>query len=379
MSSIAWPKRLFLLDVSRGIASLGVVLFHWVHFSWEEGVLGSRYPGFELSDQPLYAVLKVFYEYGDLGVNYFFILSGFIFFWLYRDLIHTRQIGFIRFWVHRFSRLYPLHLVTLILVALLQFIFARLTDHFFIYPANNTYHFILNLGFLHGIGVEKGWSFNHPTWSVSVEMFLYLVFFLSALKLRSRFRFCVAVSFANFFLSFYFPSKLFLGLALFFLGGALFYIAGYFSSGRRHVIWFAGAMSLVSWLLALVHCYVVELSGIIEALGEGAPVVVSVFQNYFLLGSTILYFAVLEISKGNLLKALSWVGDITYSTYLLHFPLNVLMGMLVVGNLLEPLFFLNPFYLGLYLVVLISVSYGCYHWFERPVQRVIRRYLASIN
>lgn len=98
-----WPKYLYALDISRGIAALAVVLWHWQHLAYKGNSLTQ---GFVRENQPLYAVLRLFYENGAMGVQYFFILSGFIFFWLYSDPIKNKKIGVWEFSVQRFSRLY---------------------------------------------------------------------------------------------------------------------------------------------------------------------------------------------------------------------------------------------------------------------------------
>ncbi len=77
--------------------------------------------------------------------------------------------------VLRFSRLYPLHLATLLLVALGQVLVSHFFGSWFIYGNNDITHFIGQLFF------ASAWfenSFNGPTWSVSVEIFLYILFFL---------------------------------------------------------------------------------------------------------------------------------------------------------------------------------------------------------
>lgn len=77
MNTSRWPKRLYALDVSRGFVALGVVLWHWSHFAY----VGSEIPAdFARDSQPLYGLFKPFYEAGLMGVQYFFLLSGFIFF-----------------------------------------------------------------------------------------------------------------------------------------------------------------------------------------------------------------------------------------------------------------------------------------------------------
>jgi peptidoglycan/LPS O-acetylase OafA/YrhL len=67
---------------------------------------------------PLYGLLQPFYEAGEYWVWLFWCISGYIFFWKYRDAIHDRSTGGWIFFLLRLSRLYLLHLVTLALVAL---------------------------------------------------------------------------------------------------------------------------------------------------------------------------------------------------------------------------------------------------------------------
>jgi peptidoglycan/LPS O-acetylase OafA/YrhL len=127
----AWPKRLYALDVSRSMASLAVVLWHWQHFAFS----GTARPvGFDRSIQPFYGLLRIFYDEGSRGVDYFFILSGFIFFWLYRKPIADRAMTLGGFWLQRFSRFYPMHLAALVLVALLQGLYFLKRSTFFVYP-----------------------------------------------------------------------------------------------------------------------------------------------------------------------------------------------------------------------------------------------------
>lgn len=173
-SKNAWPRRLHALDASRGLAALTVVIWHWQHFFYTNTAPAVD---FRRDSQPLYSALKLFYEQGKWGVEYFFILSGFIFFWIYHDAIKERSIRAKEFFIHRFSRLYPLHAVTLFIVALLQAYHTNLRGHPFTYPENDFYHLTLNLFFASHWGLQKGWSFNAPSWSVSVEILLYAAFF----------------------------------------------------------------------------------------------------------------------------------------------------------------------------------------------------------
>jgi peptidoglycan/LPS O-acetylase OafA/YrhL len=127
-------KRLYSLDALRGIAALSVVIWHWQHFF---AISGDWQAGWRRDSQPLFWLLKPLYEQGWIAVDLFFALSGFVFFWLYGEAIREHRMAPARFALLRFSRLYPLHFVTLIIVAVLQTFFFRATGTFFIFDAND--------------------------------------------------------------------------------------------------------------------------------------------------------------------------------------------------------------------------------------------------
>ena len=108
-------KRLAYLDSLRGVAALVVAGFwHYQHFA-----LGYQPSGYPFEAAPGYNLqpLSLFYHYGFLGVDFFFILSGIVFSYVYLNRISKREIGPKEFWRRRFARLYPLHLATLLATA----------------------------------------------------------------------------------------------------------------------------------------------------------------------------------------------------------------------------------------------------------------------
>ncbi|WP_181427398.1 acyltransferase [Curtobacterium sp. MCPF17_011] len=107
-------------------------------------------------------VLSELSEIGAIGVGFFFVLSGFILAWTWRPTDRTSH-----FWVKRFARIYPLHLATLVAAVVL----ASLTG------ANNWMSVAASVPLLQAWGPES-WRAggNGPSWSLSVEMFFYLVF-----------------------------------------------------------------------------------------------------------------------------------------------------------------------------------------------------------
>ena len=100
-------ERFHGLDALRGVAAVGVVFWHWQHF-----FAGSA-ETYDPARAPLAGLLAVFYRHGWLAVDLFFCLSGFIFFRLYSGRVARGELAPARFALLRFSRLYPLQLLTL--------------------------------------------------------------------------------------------------------------------------------------------------------------------------------------------------------------------------------------------------------------------------
>src|ERR1700722_13786324 len=93
-------KRLYSIDALRGVAALGVVLWHWQHFY---AISGTWATGWSRADQPFFPVLRPLYEQGWMAVDLFFAVSGFVFFWLYLEPVAKGEIGTGKFALQRFS------------------------------------------------------------------------------------------------------------------------------------------------------------------------------------------------------------------------------------------------------------------------------------
>ena len=372
MGNNLWPKRLFTLDVSRGFAALAVVLTHWSLFAFDGGLHLSE--DYNIANLPLYAVLKIFYEYGYLAVAYFFLVSGFIFFWLYRSSIENKDISFGIFWIQRISRLYPLHFVTLLIVALLQTVYISQNGNSFIIQYNDMYHFFLNLGFVSNWGFESSYSFNSPVWSVSIEIFAYFVFFMVAYNRQGGALFCLGISVMSVAII---PLTnnvlLFKGMAAFFLGGFVFYLTLYISTRLQKLKAVIYIIAAFSWLLTIVDLYVFNLvSDFILGFGGIGKVFLMGFPYSILFPFTLCSLALIGIDNGQCLKPISWIGDITYSSYLLHFPLMLVFALALSYGRLNSDFYLNSAYLVVFFLILIPLSYITFIGFERPMQNIIR-------
>jgi peptidoglycan/LPS O-acetylase OafA/YrhL len=162
-------NRLHELDSLRALAAIGVVGWHYTnHFG----------------ASPIPYLMAPFYRHGELLVDFFFMLSGFVLARAYWN--DQRSATFANNVRERIARMYPLHFATLCAVAVMQWILVnRLSSPPFVYVFNDTYDFVLNLLLLNRTGLESGFSFNGPSWSISTE-FVVNILFLAAIALPRR-------------------------------------------------------------------------------------------------------------------------------------------------------------------------------------------------
>lgn len=160
-STSPFPSDLPGLTSVRFALALGVVLFHY-H-------LASPYRGMDLTG---------LFERARLGVDAFFILSGFILIHAYDRELIERRFSYRRFLVARAARIFPLHL------AVLAFMGALVAGATLVGADFNRSGYtptgLLKSGLLvQSWGVAPfptKWSWNGPSWSLSAEWFAYLCF-----------------------------------------------------------------------------------------------------------------------------------------------------------------------------------------------------------
>jgi peptidoglycan/LPS O-acetylase OafA/YrhL len=361
------PKRLTLLDALRGVAALSVVLWHWQHFF---AIGGDWQDGWSRDMQPFFALLKPLYVQGWAAVDLFFVLSGFVFFWLYGEAIRARATGALRFVVLRASRLYPLHLLLLIVAAVLQLLFFRAHGMFFVYQANDAAHFAAHLFMVQSWWPGAEQSFDGPTWSVSIEVLLYVIFFTAC-------RFGLKAGWPALVLALAGVPLLWLdehiarGVIGFFMGGFVFALWQRLRSGAwaRVTARGLGIVSLLGWaaLAALLYRDSSWLAG-----GEGNVGFLVAFD-FVLCPLTVLALALHEHARGRSYAGLGFLGDISYSTYLIHFPLQLSLALIAGRLALMPQFFMQGWVMVAFYAVLIGLGAASYHFCERPLQSRLRK------
>jgi peptidoglycan/LPS O-acetylase OafA/YrhL len=354
--------RFFSLDVLRGLAALSVVFWHWQAFSYVDMRLPASY---SIRSQPLYVLFAPLYQASYLAVDLFFLLSGFIFYALYSDRVSRHAISARDFLVLRLSRLYPLHFVTLLLVAIGQVIFHSLNRSYFVYRYNDAYHFVLNLLFASSWGLERDHSFNGPFWSVSVEALLYAVFFVVCWLRPVSVTVTLLMSAAGLALwPLYAPVGH--GIFSFFLGGAV--CLAYRRTESRPAPGRLLALVGVLWLIPVVAAAVPAMA----AAPRFAPVA-SMYMRCLVFPATIYTLAVYETKRGTFGRRLAVIGDISYSTYLWHFPLQLALAIGATALGVGFGVFLTPYALIGFFAVLLLIAYLSHRQLEMPAQRIMRR------
>jgi len=238
---------------------------------------------------------------------------------------------------------------------------------------------------------DKDFSFNGPVWSVSVEAFLYGLFFVvCSLRWNRWWHLALFASIAS-LISQFADSTLCQGALSFFLGGLAYRLfvqiwrRGFSSLSIVALIFLTALMWLaIPFNIAndcIYHHYRDShwWSTLLVAHKDVVGVIlIKLTQNSYdllLFPVTILTLAVCEAHCGTLGKRLSFLGDISYSTYLIHFPLQLVFFFVAQVLLIPSTAFYSPWSMLLFFAVLIPLGLGSYHFVERPCQRFLRNRL----
>jgi peptidoglycan/LPS O-acetylase OafA/YrhL len=156
--------EIYPLTGIRAAAALWVVTFHM------QGQIEEAYPSLRFLISPIVS-------HGYLGVDLFFILSGFIIHYNYSERLSTFSLSAYRefLWM-RLARLWPVHLVLLGIFALLIWVRSMRG----IAPSNpelyTTLDFVKNIFLVHSWAIPLEISWNVPAWSISCEWLAYIFF-----------------------------------------------------------------------------------------------------------------------------------------------------------------------------------------------------------
>ena len=161
----------------RGIAAWWVVIYHF------------RDPIAPYINSFIFGVI----ERGYLAVDLFFILSGFVIYLNYsKDFEVLTRDNLKKFFIKRFARIYPLH-ISMLLIFLLNPLAIFLFSHASSYDGRYELgYYILSIFLVQNWGFTHALMWNIPAWSISTEMAAYITFplaswFINKLKMRNAF------------------------------------------------------------------------------------------------------------------------------------------------------------------------------------------------
>ena len=349
-----YPQDIRPLTSLRFVAALWVLVYHF-----------RDHLGLQLDRYGLIAK-------GYLGVDLFFILSGFILSHVYLKQYQQRRFRYGSFLWARLARIYPVHLATLAATIGLWWIAMRTGAQ-----RSTPWPSIQGLWPWHLLPWRIAWGttptvqWNFPSWSISAEWFAYLGFPLVAMLALAWRRIPAAgvaaalALFAILFLSLQSRSLKLTEMTAqigairiipAFILGAMIYRLGNSVSVPPSVAWTG---------LPFVLAYI----ALTTTLG---------WSDLFIWpGQGLLIFLLGEDAKGspdNLLGAapLVYLGEVSYALYMVHLPVDIAYfhGLQrLAPTLAGPLLWIA--WGGVFVVALL-VSMATYHLIERPARNWMR-------
>jgi peptidoglycan/LPS O-acetylase OafA/YrhL len=277
-----------------------------------------------------------FFKNSSVFVDFFFVLSGFV---LAHAYINEISITFRKYIVTRVFRIMPLHLFMLSIFLVLEVVLFVIYQYGVVLRGepftgdNSLSDIIPNILLVHSwTDFTNRLSFNGPSWSISVELFLYIAFFVTLLiskAVRPLVWFAIAIGSGYLYVNEenLINDYLFRGLFSFFLGVSSYLVY----------------QKIYGLNLKYIIASVIELALII-----GVVVVVTLNSNYrlFLPGvyfSLVVLFFAFEsgiLSQGLKTKPFIFIGVLSYSIYMTHyFILSMFKATALVASkfLSEPL------------------------------------------
>jgi len=319
--------------------------------------------------------LHLLFAKGYLAVDFFFLLSGFVIYLSsHRSIAEQGRSAILPFLGRRLARIYPLYAVMLLLTMAFAALLATTGREPPGYPWGEL---PLHILLMQNWGFTPALSWNHPAWSISTEMAAYLLFPLLILG--------TPITRAS-------RPALLAGMAgLLALMGWWLSSAGLHNLGQyivqyglvRCLFEFAtGALLCAFWLQgkeggqrnALLGAgLIAALAGTFWAIRPEAELWA------FPALMAALLFLLAEHSRRNEarartpslpMRALIYLGEISYATYLSHFMLFTWFKIALVHHSGD----IRPWKIGVFLLLVLTASIALYHLVEKPGKKLFTRW-----
>lgn len=338
-------RQIEALTSTRGIAALLVVVFHY----------GCTVAPFNFFEH--------FFRSGNLAVGYFFVLSGFVLYWAYRDRIFTYG-DFIR---RRFARIAPAYYFALLLAISIPL--HHLLVQGTVLPERFGQQVLLNAAFIQSFFPGNALSINSPAWSLSIEVFFYCLFPVLLLLSKRWIR-----PFIWFVVLFFIASQ-----AIHFLLIEKFHPV--FPSAIHEFIFYYPLFHLNEFMVGMVGAYLlskvkarsIRMSSLalficVILLVNYMPNAISLHNGLLAPVYTLLIMA-LAMEQPFMLRAkpLVFLGEISYGIYILQEPLHKYAALANDRYFHIP----DPWFFYSYLLLLITAAAVSFYIIENPLRKLI--------
>ena len=346
-------NRIYQLDLFRFIAAISVVLYHYLF----RGYAADDFSRLNFSE------IGSFFKYGYLGVDLFFIISGFVI------SLSIKRKSLSKFVISRISRLYPIYWICVCLTFLVLLVFGSPR-----YSVNFN-QLIVNLTMFNNyFGVA---SIDGVYWTLFVEMKFY-IFIIGMYLIVNKIKnieldylvfFWISLSLMYLFLNDFFVFKilnyfLILNWSSYFIAGIIFYQIFKKGFSVKYL-----TLLFISFSLSIYHAFL--QTEYLEIHFETS------FSSLIVGGIIFLfYFIMLLVSTNNLSSInsskLTSLGMLTYPLYLIH--QNV--GYIIFNNF--EAYFNKYILVLLVIIIMIFVSYLLSKIYEPIVSGFLKTRLENI-
>lgn len=329
-------SRFEVVDALRGIAAFAVLVYH----ARAEFTMGASVAiatdNWWLDPTKLFCVLLTPFSFGFLGVDLFFVLSGFCIHYKPAQLNHVTEWNqrWGTFFWRRFVRLYPTYICSLILAYILYVLGAIFIPDTVKDFDTSLWTLLGNLVFLEGL-VTRCFAGNTVLWTLVIEVQLYLLYPLFFVA-RRRFGIAVTTIFA-FLIS--------LAVAIFLEFDQNRRVFVYWQGGGPVVLkyWFSWILGAVCAEIVLFHQKLVPrllcsmaipsllMSVVLFRLGLNETA--SLF-NGIAMAAILLFCTAYSNTAHNSIwfwRPFAYLGIISYSLYIIHRPSFIVTNILFIG------------------------------------------------
>ena len=344
--------RLYELDLLRFIAAMAVLFHHYTFMGYAENhIQGDNTSPVE------YSFLAPFSQYTYLGVNLFFMISGFVI------LLSAKNSTALKFASSRFVRLYPAFWVAVSLSAIVIFFFGSPN-----YSVNLP-QYIMNLSMVSGyVGIDP---VDAVYWTLLIELVFYaLIFTVLFFNKLDYIEFIMAVWLAIITVSLFFTLPK-IGRFLFFPEWGTYFISG----SLLYLIYLKGLDTTRG--LLLIAAYILTLYfAVIEAqelerfykLSFSTLIPIVVISLFYLIFFLIAFNKTQRIRS----KKLQSLGALTYPLYLIH----ATIGFIIFNNFGNTV---NRYVLLIAVILLmIIMAWGIHKFAEKPLAQFLQPKLRKL-